>query len=94
MALTFIDQDAHYNEGTDRLRIFALDGSQSVMFAIHREVLDDLEKVERVPVAELQAAYQKHKARIQEAAERVYNIRGSDESLSGAIQIGSQHLSR
>ena len=87
MGLKFIEQQAVYNPGTDRLRFFATVGGLPLTFALSRKVLDDFEAT-RVPEAKLLAAFERHKAQIRVAAARAYLANGATRE---AIAINLEH---
>ena len=85
MALQFIAGPGQFNESTNRVRFFALDDQQSVMFATTREALEDLAERESLSRAELEETFDRHRERIERCARRMYT---GPTMAGGAYVIG------
>ncbi len=88
MALRFVDQEGAYNENTEAVRFFALDGQTSIMFTISKEALEDLEEAESLSGLELQRAYGRHLTAIREVACAFYQREGTN-AVGSALRITS-----
>jgi len=57
MALEFVDQEGVFNENTQAVRFFGLDGEASIMFTVSRDALEGLAGVEDMSSEELAASF-------------------------------------
>ena len=70
-ALRFLDTRGVYLGSTDSVRFFAFDGQETVTFSVSREALELLEGGALDPEG-CEAAFDKHKERIRQVADREY----------------------
>lgn len=88
MALVFVAQDGVFNPNVGRVRFFALDDGQSVMFSITRDALEDIAGGEDLTDAQLTETFSKHREFIEQRARLAYNAQKPPRNdLGGAIVI-------